>query len=85
MMFFYADLVDLGALGDGPPAPDMRPPDGIGGRDPREHAGAEVGRRNAEVAVEMIGRRARELLESLPEDERSFPLKAISPEHWWYV
>jgi hypothetical protein len=30
MMFFYPDLVDLSALGDGPLAPDMKPPDGIG-------------------------------------------------------
>ncbi len=85
MMFFYPDLVDLAALGDGPLAPDMRPPDGIGGLDPREHASAEAGRRNVEIAVESIGRRAQDLLESLPEAERAFRLEAVSPEHWWYV
>ncbi len=85
MMFFYPDLVDLDALGEDPLAPDMQPPDGIGGLDPREHASAEVGRRNVEIAVEIIGRRARELLQSLPEDERSFALEAVSPEHWWHV
>lgn len=85
MMFFYPDLVDLSQLGDGPLAPDMRPPDGIGGLDPRVHASAEVGRRNVELAVDAIGRKARELLDSLPEDQRAFRLEAISPEYWWLV
>ncbi|MFO8009040.1 MAG: creatininase family protein [Candidatus Brocadiia bacterium] len=85
MMFFYPELVDLDELGDGPLAPNMQAPDGIGGLDPREHAGAEAGRRNVEIAVQIIGRRARELLESLPEGEREFRLEAISPEHWWCV
>ena len=30
MMFFYPELVELGALGDGPLASDMKAPDGIG-------------------------------------------------------
>jgi creatinine amidohydrolase/Fe(II)-dependent formamide hydrolase-like protein len=85
MMFFYPDLVDLSALGDGPLAPDMQPPDGIGGLDPRQHASAEAGGRNAELAAEAIGQKARALLESLSEDRRAFPLPAISPEHWWQV
>jgi creatinine amidohydrolase len=85
MMFFYPELVDIGALGDGRLAPNMQWPDGIGGLDPREHASAETGRRNVEIAVEIIGRRAKDLLASLPEEHRSFALKAISPEHWWYV
>ncbi len=85
MMFFYPDLVDMGALGTGPLAPDMKPPDGIGGLDPREHASAEVGRRNVELASQALGHKARELLESLPEDQRSFNVEAISPEHWWCV
>jgi creatinine amidohydrolase len=85
MLFFYPDRVDLSALGPGPLAPDMQPPDGIGGLDPRVHASADAGRRNAELAAEAIGRKARELLEELPEDHQAFPLPAISPEHWWQV
>ena len=85
MMFFYPHLVDLAALGTKPLAPDMKPPDGIGGLDPREHASAEVGRRNVEHGVRAIGEKAQELLLSLPEEHRTFALPSISPEHWWYV
>jgi len=85
MMFFYPDLVDLEALGDGPLAPDMEPPDGIGGLDPRVHASAEVGRRNVELAVKAIGLKAQELLRSLPGEHRSTSLRAVSPEYWWCV
>jgi creatinine amidohydrolase len=85
MMAFYPELVDMAALGDGPLAPDMAAPDGIGGLDPREHASAEVGRRNVELASAAIGRKAQALLASLPEGERDFSLPAISPEHWWQV
>jgi creatinine amidohydrolase len=82
MMFFYPGLVDMAELGTGPLAPDMKPPDGIGGLDPREHASVEVGRRNVELAAEAIGQKARELLAALPEDRRSFSVESISPEHW---
>ena len=85
MMFFYPDLVDMSQLGDGPLAPEMEPPDGIGGLDPREHASAEVGARNIELAAESLGHKAQELLQSLPEAHRTFALEAISPEHWWMV
>jgi creatinine amidohydrolase len=85
MMFFYPELVDLSALGSAPLAPKMEPPDGIGGLDPRKHASVEVGRRNVELAAEAIGQKAKELLESLPEDQRSFHLKSVSPEYWWKV
>ncbi|MBN2271329.1 MAG: creatininase family protein [Sedimentisphaerales bacterium] len=85
MMFLYPDLVDMSKLGTGPLAPQMKPPDGIGGLDPRVHASAEVGRRNVELASEAIGRKARELLESLPEDRREFNLPAIAPGHWWMI
>lgn len=85
MMFFYPELVDMAQLGTKPLAARMKPPDGIGGLDPREHASADVGRRNVELAVEAIGLKARELLESLPEDKRSFNLESVSPEHWWQV
>ena len=85
MMFFYPDLVDMSELGDGPLNLDMKPPSGIGGLDPREHASAKVGGRNVELAAEAIGRKAQELLASLPEDRRSFNLEAVSPEHWWLI
>ena len=85
MMFFYPEQVDMSALGDGPINLDMKPPSGIGGLDPREHASAEVGRRNVELAAEAIGRKARELLASLPEDQRSFNIKAVSPGNWWLI
>jgi creatinine amidohydrolase len=85
MLYFYPDLVDIPALGTGPLAPGTRPPDGIGGLDPRVHASAEVGRRNVELAIEAIGRKARELLNSLPADRRSFNLKAITPRLWWMI
>jgi len=85
MMFFYGDLVDMGELPDGPMNLDMKAPHGIGGQDPRVHASVEVGRRNVELAADAIGRKARELLESLPPDKRDFDLPAISPEHWWMI
>jgi len=85
MMFFYPDRVDMGELGTEPLSLDMKPPAGIGGLDPREHASAEVGRRNAELASAAIGRKARKLLESLPAEHRAFRLPAVSPEHWWAV
>ncbi len=85
MMFFYPELVDMSELGDGPINLDMKPPSGIGGLDPRKHASAKVGQRNVELAAEAIGRKARELLASLPENQRSFHLKSISPGHWWLV
>lgn len=85
MMFFYPELVDLAQLGTAPLAPKMQPPDGIWGLDPREHASAEVGRRNIELAAAAIGRKARELLNSLPPGERTFGLQAVSPEYWWQV
>jgi creatinine amidohydrolase len=85
MMYFYPALVDLTQLGTGPLAPNMRPPDGIGGLDPRQHASADVGRRNVELAADAIGRKARALLAALPADQRGFDLKHVSPEHWWAV
>lgn len=85
MMFFYPDLVDMSELGTEPLAPDMKPPAGIGGLDPREHASAQVGERNVELASEAIGKKAQELLASLDEDQRAFDLPAISPEHWWMI
>jgi len=85
MMFLYPSLVDLSALGDAPLALDLRPPDGIAGQDPRKYASAEIGRRNVELASQAIGKKAKELLESLPPDQRSFHLPAVSPENWWMI
>jgi creatinine amidohydrolase len=85
MMFLYPDLVDLSALGNDPLAPNMKPPDGIGGLDPRKYASLEVGKRNVTLASRAIGKKARELLESLPQDQRSFKLPGISPEYWWMI
>lgn len=85
MMYLYPDLVDMSELGDDPMNLDMKPPFGIGGLDPRTHASAQVGARNVELAADAIGKKAQELLASLPEDQRSFNIEAISPEHWWLV
>ncbi|MCX7827101.1 MAG: creatininase family protein, partial [Verrucomicrobiae bacterium] len=85
MMFFYPELVDMSELGDGPINLDMKPPSGIGGLDPRKHASAKVDQRNVESAADAIGRKAQELLASLPENQRSFNLKTVSPGHWWCV
>lgn len=85
MMFLYPGLVDLSTLGDGPLAPDMKAPDGIGGQDPRKYASVEVGRRNVELASQAIGRKAKELLESLPPEHRSFNLPGIDPRNWWMI
>jgi len=85
MQFFYPDLVDLSELGTGPLAPSMKPPDGIGGLDPREHASAQVGEKNVDLAAEAIAKKARELLESLPKEHRAFRLESVSPGHWWMI
>ena len=85
MMYFYPGLVDMAELGTGPLGPEVKPPPGIGGLDPREHASARVGERNVELAVKAIGDKAGELLASLPEDRRAFNMKSISPENWWMV
>ncbi len=85
MLAVYPDLVDLSALGAGALALDVKPPDGIGGLDPRKHASAEVGRRNIELAADAIGKKARELLASLPPQHRNFGLKKLSPEYWWLI
>ncbi|MDP6358980.1 MAG: creatininase family protein [Planctomycetota bacterium] len=85
IMFFYDELVDIAALGDGPMNLDMKPPHGIGGLDPREHASAKVGERNVELCAESIGNKARELLDSLPEEHRQFGKENLRPGNWWIV
>lgn len=85
MMFLYSALVDLKALGDGPLAPDMKPPDGIGGLDPRAHASVEVGQRNVAAAAHAIAKKARELLEALPGGRDGSRPATISPGNWWMI
>jgi creatinine amidohydrolase len=85
MLYFYPQYVDISALGDQPLAPRMKPPDGIGGDDPRVHASCEVGRRKAELCAKALGKKARELLESLPPEHRQFRLETIAPGHWWDI
>ena len=85
MMFFYPDRVDISELGDEEMALDMSAPWGIGGLDPREHASAEVGKRNVELASKAIGEKARELLNSLPPENRGFGIEKIEPGHWWLI
>lgn len=85
MMFFYPECVDMDELGTGPLAPNMQAPDGIGGLDPRTHATAAVGERNAELAATAIGLKAQELLASLPPEHRAFRLTALAPGTWWSV
>jgi creatinine amidohydrolase/Fe(II)-dependent formamide hydrolase-like protein len=83
MMFLYPELVEMRALGDGPLAPDMKAPDGIGGMDPRKHASVEVGRRNVELASQAIGKKAKELLDKLPAGTSEPPV--IVPGRWWMI
>ena len=85
MMFFYPETVDMSTLEGQEIVLDMSPPHGIGGLDPREHASAEVGRRNAELAAKAIGEKARELLQSLPEEHREFGIEKLEPGHWWLI
>jgi hypothetical protein len=44
-----------------------------------------VGRRNAELAAKAIGKKAQELLNSLPPEHREFSLEKIEPGHWWLI
>lgn len=85
MMYFYPDCVDLSTLGDREIVFNMKPPEGIGGADPRKHASPAVGERKATLCSAAIGAKARELLESLPPEHRVFGKAAIAPEHWWHV
>lgn len=85
MMFFYPELVDMAELGDEPIKFDMSAPHGIGGLDPRKHASSAVGERNCELAAEAIGKKARELLNSLPPEQRNFNISKIVPGKWWMI
>jgi len=85
MQYLHPETVDLTALGTGPIKLDMSRPDGIGGLDPRLHASPRKGARNVELCADAIGRKARELLNSLPVDQREFGLKSVGSEHWWIL
>lgn len=85
IMHLYPELVDMRELGTEPFPLDMSAPWGIGGLDPRKHASAEVGRRNLALAAAYLARRARELLASLPPDQRTFTPPAISPSRMWGI
>lgn len=85
MMFFYPDRVDISELGDEEIVLDMSAPWGIGGLDPREHASAEVGKRNVELASKAIGEKAQELLSSLSPEYRGFGIEKIEPGKWWLI
>jgi creatinine amidohydrolase len=85
MMFFYPERVDISELGDDNIIFDMRAPWGIGGLDPRKHASMEVGKRNVELASEAIGKKAHELLNSLPMEYRKPNIEKIEPGYWWYI
>lgn len=85
MLFLYPQCVDMKELGNKHIKLNMEPPDGILGLDPREHASTDVGQKNIELASDAIGRKAKELLESLPKDKQNFNIPKISPEHWWSV
>jgi creatinine amidohydrolase len=51
MMYLYPDTVDLDQLGD-------PPHQGVGGRDPKQYANAEDGRRIAEAMIDKLARLA---------------------------
>jgi creatinine amidohydrolase/Fe(II)-dependent formamide hydrolase-like protein len=85
MLYLYPDLVDVALMGDRPLDEQERSRLGVWGHDPRVHASADVGERNVELAAAAIGTKARELLDSLPEGERSFSLDSLTPTNWWMV
>ena len=85
MLYLYPELVDMNELGTEPFPLDMSPPMGIGGLDPRKYSSVEIGCRTVKLCAEAIGRKARELLESLPENQRAFNLPALIPGHWWCI
>jgi creatinine amidohydrolase len=85
MMALYPDCVDMTELGTEPIPLNMSAPSGIGGLDPREHASPEIGRRCIELAADAIGRKAQELLKSLPPEHRAFRKEHIAVGYWWMV
>lgn len=85
MLFFYPELVSLSALGDEEISNDKSPRDGIYGLDPRQHASAEVGGRKARLTADAIGKKAHELLFSLPPEHRAFNQPFFDADNWWQI
>lgn len=83
IMFFYPEFVKLNSLEDIPAERLLQR--GIDGIDPREEASLEVGRRKAELVVDAIGQKAKELLLSLPAEYRKFNLPSFDSRHWWQI
>jgi creatinine amidohydrolase len=79
MMALYPELVDMAALGTAP----LTPADGgmYNWPDPRGIASADIGERNIELASQAIGRKARELLASLPPRAQQAAPR-VSPPDW---
>jgi len=67
MLHAYPDKVDLDTLRDKPSAElddlQMSGPEGIGGRNPLKYASPQLGRKIVERMGDLIGQKARELLE----------------------
>lgn len=61
MMALRPDLVDLSQLPKDPATPLV----GVGGRDPRQHASPEYGRRGADAIVKKVGERNAQILREL--------------------
>jgi len=53
--------------------------------DPRKYATADVGRRNVELAAQALGKKARELLDSLSEVRKTAKPPVITPGQWWMI
>jgi creatinine amidohydrolase len=85
MMYLYPELVDMGTLGEGEIDLEGKPPWGITGLDPREHASVEEGRRNVERAADAIGKKAQELLGSLPPEKRGFSRESLVFNAWHFI
>ena len=66
MLYAYPDKVDLDVLRDSPLVDEdgweMSGPEGIGGRNPLKHATADLGRKIIERCGDLIGRKARAML-----------------------
>lgn len=77
MLHLCPDSVDLGTLQHG--REGIHSPDG----DPAE-ATAEVGATKLDICADAVGRRALQLLESLPADKQRFG-NSIDGIHWWMV